>query len=251
MLSTNDIKKYASLKQKKFRNEFGLFLVEGFKTIEELLKSSLEIQAILGSEKSLQEYNVLELDIAQVANTKTMQRISTMKTASSLIAVVHLPKLDSEIKLIGKTILVDDIQDPGNLGTIIRTAHWFGFKQVVCSLNSVDLYNYKVIQASMGAVFKMDVNYTNLQSLIPKMQKKNLRVLGTFMEGESIYDFKFAEQDVFILGNEGKGISTEIEKLVDQKITIPNFMQGNQTESLNISIAGAVVCSEMASSIKN
>ncbi len=248
-MTNNELKIYASLKHKKFRITHGLFLVEGHKTIEELAKSHLEIVRILGSENALHKIDKRLLELSEQVNSKTLQRVSNMKTASDLIAVVRLPQL-LDYNCVGKTILIDDIQDPGNLGTIIRTAHWFGFNQIICSEKSVDLFNYKVIQASMGAVFKLKVSYANLESVITEFQQKKLRILGTFMEGESIYEFKFTDKDVFVLGNEGRGISTIIEKLVDEKITIPNFSKGDLTESLNISIAGAVVCSEMAKKIR-
>lgn len=248
MLSNNEIKKYSSLKHKKFRNELGLFLVEGQKSIEELIKSRIEIVHILGTENSLQKAQLTGKDYAEQVNSKTLDRISNMKSASDLIAIARTPRnVEKSIK--GKTILIDDIQDPGNLGTIIRTAHWFGFEQIICSENSVDLYNFKVIQASMGSVFKIQVSYDDLGKCIGEFQENGLRILGAFMEGDSIYDFKFSKQDVFVLGNEGKGISKPVEQLVDQKITIPNFASGDQTESLNISIAGAVICSEMAKSL--
>ncbi len=247
-MTNNELKIFASLKHKKFRQEHGLFLVEGYKTIDELLKSGLELFRILGSEKALKKLDNNVLKITEQVNSKTLQRISNMKSASDLIAVVKLPKLE-DYDCVGKTILIDDIQDPGNLGTIIRTAHWFGFNQIICSHNSVDLFNYKVIQASMGAAFKLKVSYANLEEVIPEFQKNHLRILGTFMKGESIYNFKFTEKDAFILGNEGKGISETVEELIDQKITIPNFSKGDLTESLNISIAGAVICSQMVKSI--
>jgi TrmH family RNA methyltransferase len=173
-----------------------------------------------------------------------------MKTSTDVIAIVKLPK-PKLVEKTPKTILIDTIQDPGNLGTIIRAAHWFGFNQIICSDNSVDLFNYKVIQASMGAVFKIKVSYVNLENFIPQLQDNGFRILGTFMSGASIYDFKFSNNDIFILGNEGRGISTKIEKLIDQKITIPSFAKGDKTESLNISIAGAVICSEMAKSFES
>jgi len=247
-MTNNELKIYASLKHRKFRLEHGLFLVEGHKTIEELLKSDFEIVKIIGSEDSLQKTKLYKLGVSEPVNNKTLERISNMKSASNLIAIVKIPKLN-DFDIVGKTILIDEIQDPGNLGTIIRTAHWFGFNQIICSENSVDLYNHKVIQASMGAVFKLKVSYANLEDVIPLFQAENLRVLGTFMQGESIYNFNFTEQDIFILGNEGKGISSKIEGLIDKKISIPNFTQSDKTESLNISIAGAVVCSEMANKI--
>ncbi len=248
MISNQELKIFSSLKHKKYRQEHGLFLVEGFKTIEELLISDLKIAYLLGSEQALSEADFLNLDFSQIVNSKTLQRISNMKSASDLIAVVRIPDVEI-IPVTRNSILIDDIQDPGNLGTIIRTAHWFGFEQIICSKNSVDIYNHKVIQASMGAVFKLKVSYDNLEQLIPNLQKQKFRILGTFMEGESIYDYNFSNKDLFILGNEGKGISSAITKLIDQKITIPNFSKGDTTESLNISIAGAVVCSEMAKNL--
>ena len=248
-MTNNELKKYASLKHKKFRYEHGLFLVEGYKTIEELLKSDLEIVKILGSEKALQQLDTKAQTYTEQVSSKVLQRISNMKTASALIAVVRLPDIAEQPDVIPQTILIDDIQDPGNLGTIIRTAHWFGFKQIVCSSNSVDLYNWKVIQSSMGAVFKLKVLYGDLEQFIPRCQEQKFRILGTFMEGESIYNFKFTKKDIFVLGNEGKGISSSIEALINQKITIPHFSTGEHTESLNISIAGAVICSEMAKNL--
>ena len=247
-MTNKELKIFASLKHKKFRLEHGLFLVEGYKTIEELLKSDLEIVRIIASEKALENPNISSLKISERVSNKDLERISNMKSASSIIAIVKIPEINS-VDLIGKTILLDDIQDPGNLGTIIRTAHWFGFKQIVCSENSVDLFNHKVIQASMGAVFKMKIAYADLEHLIPDLQTEDFRVLGTFMEGESIYNFDFKNKDIFILGNEGKGISPSIEALINKKISIPSFVQNDKTESLNISIAGAVVCSEMAKKI--
>ncbi len=244
-MTNNELKIYASLKHKKFRKEHGLFMVEGYKTIEELLKSDLKLIKVLGASNALDRISDKWTNLKEQVSSKTMQRISNMKSASDIIAIVQLPILEN-YDCLGKTILIDDIQDPGNLGTIIRTAHWFGFNQIICSEKSVDLFNYKVIQASMGTVFKLKVSYANLENVISNFRKNNLRVLGTFMNGESIYNFKFTEQDVFVLGNEGKGISREVEGLLDQKITIPNFSKGDLTESLNISIAGAVVCSEMS-----
>ena len=248
-MTNNELKIFASLKHKKFRQEQGLFLVEGYKSIEELLKSNMEIERIIGSEKALQKLTDLDLDLEHLviepANSKSLQRISNMKSAADLIAIVHVPKAIKH-QISKGSILIDNIQDPGNLGTIIRTAHWFGFKQIICSKNSVDVFNHKVIQASMGALFKMQVSYADLEQVIPDFQQQNFNILGTFMEGESIYNSSFSDKDIFVLGNEGQGISQTVEALVDKKITIPNFSQGERTESLNISIAGAVVCSEIA-----
>lgn len=250
MISQNDIKLFASLKLKKFRQQHQLFLVEGSKMIEELLKSDFSIVNILGSESAFSKTGLLNHKCAEIVNEKALERISNMKSPSDIIAIAKIPQTPSKLKLTSQSILIDDIQDPGNLGTIIRTAHWFGFKQIICSENSVDLFNHKVIQASMGAVFKIAVSYQDLEKVILKLNKNDIKVLGTFLKGQSIYDFPFSKNDVFVLGNEGQGISKSIEKLINKKITIPNFSKGEPTESLNIAAAAAVVCSEMAKSFK-
>ncbi|MBN2668275.1 MAG: RNA methyltransferase [Bacteroidales bacterium] len=244
MISQAQIKKYASLKQKKYRKELGLFVVEGLKSVEELLVSNLKIEIILGAASEIAQ---LPGHIASVepVDVKTLSRISSFKTPSSILAIVEIPK-QKKPDYHFKTIIIENIQDPGNLGTIIRTAHWFGFEQIVCSGDSVDLYNSKTIQSSMGAVFKLPVIYTDLGEFINKAKSIGVRVLGTFMEGKSIYEFPFMHNDMFVLGNEGQGISKAIEALVDDKITIPNFSIGLPTESLNIASATAVVCSAMA-----
>jgi TrmH family RNA methyltransferase len=245
MISQQQIKTYASLKQKKFRNEHQLFLVEGRKSVEELLKSDFQLLHLIGKEESVEAFARQGIPV-DVVNSKTLDRISTLKTASDIIAVVEMPQHALDVNFEGKSILIDDIQDPGNLGTIIRTAHWFGFEQIICSENSVDLYNSKVIQASMGAIFKLPVLYRNLQTLIQEYHSKDIRVLGTFLEGKSVYEYQYKNNDVFVLGNEGKGISEPIESLIKEKVSIPIFSVGIPTESLNIASAAAVVCSEMA-----
>ncbi len=244
MISNQQVKIYASLKLKKFRKEYGLFLVEGIKSIQELLQSDYRLERLICDEESFAKSSLLRSHGAEIVSAKILSRISNMKTASGAIAVCKIPK-EQEGKPQARSVLIEDIQDPGNLGTIIRTAHWFGFNQVVCSSNSVDCYNPKVIQASMGSVFKLSVIYTDLKSFIAQMQSQNLRVLGTFMQGESIYQFPFDKNDSFLLGNEGQGISDQLKDVVDAPVSIPNFSKGIPTESLNIANAASVFCSEM------
>ena len=246
MLSNNQIKKYTSLKNKKYREKYGLFIIERYKMVEEALKSDYEIEVIIISEDFLQKHKDLPSDLLFETSQSNLAKISSMKTAPDILAVLKKKNKTTAALPKGATILIDNIQNPGNLGTIIRTAHWFGIQNIVCSKDSVDMYNEKVLQASMGAFFKMNVSYQDLNRLIPELQKQNRKILGTFLEGESIYDYKFNEDDIFVLGNEGKGISSEIEKLIDKKITIPTPLKDNKTESLNIAIAGAVVCAERA-----
>ncbi len=248
MLSKNEIKTIASLKRKSQRLATQSFVVEGYKMLEELLKSDYHIIKIIAQHSA---DDGLKCDIPtsvdyEEVNANTMSRISQMKHTAPVLAWVEIPKKKPILNTALKSLMVDAIQDPGNLGTIIRTAHWFGFQQIVLSPDSVDLYNHKVIQASMGAVFKMSVVYMDLAQAIQDFKDKGSRVLGTYLEGQSIYDFTFEAQDVFVLGNEGHGISASLEPLMSDKIHIPNFALGLPSESLNIASAGAVICSEMA-----
>jgi len=246
LLSNNQIKKYTALKNKKYREKYGLFIIERYKMLEEALKSDYEIEAIITTVSALVKYKDLPNRFVFETSETILSKISSMKTAPDILAILKKKDSKTIISSDDSILLIDDIQNPGNLGTIIRTAHWFGIQHIVCSKNSVDVYNEKVLQASMGAFFKIKVSYQDLEQLIPNLQKNGRRILGAFLEGESIYTYKFDKKDVFVLGNEGKGISLEISKSIDKKITIPTPLQKNKTESLNIAISGAVVCAERA-----
>ncbi len=245
-ISNQDIKNFAALDRKKERIAQGLFLVEGHKMIEELAKSDYELSHLIGYGEDFEQLSKKWPSQSVAVNQKTMERISNMKNPTKLIAVVHIPE-SAQFKIgNGPVLMLDDLQDPGNLGTIIRTAHWFGIEHIICSINSVDLYNPKTIQASMGAMFKMKIHYIDLMTGIEELKQSGFRIYGTFMNGNSVYQHTFTQKDVLVLGNEGQGISTQIEALIDQKLSIPNFSKGHLTESLNVATAAAVFCSESA-----
>jgi len=242
MLSKSQISFIKSLHHKKYRKELGLFLVEGLKSITEFLDSEYNIQSIycLNAEipklpKISQKQKVFEI------SREELEKISTLQTPQEALAIVEIPKFDGSVLDFEKklTLVLDGIQDPGNLGTIIRTADWFGFTEIVCSNYTVDAYNPKVVQATMGSLARVKIVYTDLSDFL-----KNQKVpkLGTLLNGENIYQTNWPTEGFLILGSEGNGISEEIIGLIDQAITIPGA--GN-TESLNVAIAAAICCSEI------
>lgn len=250
MLSKNQIKLITSLQKKKFRDQHQLFVAEGDKLVLDLLKAKLTATYLIHTPNwkhtSLSEtFSNIESRIETDENQ--IKKISNLKTPSQVLAVFHIPNFAIEQNQIKKSlsILLDDIQDPGNLGTIIRIADWFGIKNIFCSPNTVDLYNPKVIQATMGAIARVNLIYTPLKSLIQEYTNPDFPVYGTFLEGDVIYQSKLSNKGFIVMGNEGKGVSEEIKQLVSKKLFIPNFPIGQETsESLNVSVATSIICSE-------
>jgi RNA methyltransferase, TrmH family len=248
MLNRNQIKIIHSLKIKKFRKEHKLFVAEGSKTVSELFSSSYNIRWLIATKTWLQENNYLinrkniNREGVYEAEESEMKKISFLTTPQDVIAVAEIPEENFNIRSINNLALaLDDIQDPGNLGTIIRIADWFGINHILCSEGCVDLYNPKVIQAAMGSFTRVRLIYTNLKDVLEKAANSNLPVFGAFLDGENIYAMKKEPKGIIVMGNEGKGISAEIEELINKKITIPRF---GGAESLNVSVATAVICSE-------
>jgi len=249
VLSKNQIKLISSLQKKKFRDQHQLFVAEGYKLITDLLESNLEPKYIIHTKQAtlsdLPAYNIntelIECDASD------LKKVSSLKTPSDIIGVFKIPNSDfdkNDIKH-SLSILLDDVQDPGNLGTIIRIADWFGINHIFCSRNTVDLYNPKVIQATMGALARVKVIYTDLPQLVDEFGSQDFPVYGTFLEGETIYKSELSTQGFIIMGNEGKGISPALKPLVNKKLFIPNFPSDQATsESLNVSVACSIVCSE-------
>lgn len=249
-ISKNRLKQIATLKQKKCRTELNLFLVEGEKIVGELLKSNLNIKAIIATSNWFSENNLKFSSSIEYLEAKEddLARISSLTTPNKVIAVVEILPANINYSNIqtGITLLLDDIQDPGNLGTIIRLADWFGIKNIVCSENTAELYNPKVIQATMGAFLRVNVFYTDLEHFIKNIPASSkIDVFGTFIKGENIYKTELPEDALVVMGNESKGISKNIERLVTRKITIPSFSANpDKSESLNVAIATGIVCSE-------
>ncbi len=257
MLSKNKIKFINSLKKKKFRDTHQKFIAEGSKLVSELLKSSFIIDILIATNKWLNSIqNNFPYQVKEIieVNSDELKKISSLITAQNVIAVVQIPHytINTDEIINELSLVLDEIKDPGNLGTIIRIADWFGIKNIFCSSDSVDVYNPKVVQATMGAISRVKVHYENLYRFIVRIKKADktgkagkFPVYGTFLEGNNIYEHSLSSKGLIILGNESKGISKELIPLISQKLFIPRFFREDKTsESLNVSIAAAIVCSE-------
>jgi TrmH family RNA methyltransferase len=237
MVNKNQLKLIKSLHQKKYRNEHELFFVEGLKAVKELLNSNLKLVQVLTTNKFAGDF--LNLDAQQI-NEKELKKVSALHNPSGVLAVFETPK-PKQIEIQDWVIALDDIRDPGNLGTIIRLCDWFGIKNLVCSKETVDCFNPKVLQATMGSIARVNIVYKDLE---PFLSQTKLPIYGTFMEGDSIYKEKYLEAGIVVLGNEANGISSRIERLIQQRITIPQF-GSKSAESLNVATATAIVLSEI------
>lgn len=237
MLSKNQLKFIRSLKKKKFRQTHQLFLAEGIKVVEELINSSFVVNQLYATESYSNPLNVPDI---QLITDKELGLVSDFSSPNQILGIFEIPKSKELVKQ-GITVVLDEINDPGNLGTIIRLCDWFGVSQLVCSENTVDCYNQKVVQASMGSLTRVSINYTDLVSYLANEKRT---VYGTFLKGENIYNSKLEKNAVVVLGNEANGISNEIEQLVDKKITIPQFGKIHNTESLNVAMSTAITLSE-------
>jgi len=238
MLTKNQIKTIKSLHEKKYRNELGLFLVEGAKSVSELLESDFEIELLLTTVEFFDKYGsqIRERSkIYEMVNQRDIENVSIFETNDSAIAVVKQKEnINTETSNEEIVIALDEIRDPGNLGTIIRIADWYGIKNIIASKNTVDFYNPKVISASMGSFTRINIYYTDLHEYLSKTKKP---ILGAFLEGENIHKVSFPKNGILVMGNESKGINSEIDKLITQKITIPSY---GKAESLNVAIATAI-----------
>ena len=231
-ITKNDIKLIKSLGQKKFRLQEQLFLVEGIKGIKEFLASEFELYQLFSIEA------IFDVETTLIS-PKDLQRISALKTPNTAVAIFKIPSTKS-LKGNSLVLALDDVRDPGNLGTIIRLCDWFGIENLVCSLETVDCYNPKVIQATMGSLTRVQINYTNLEDYL---KHSELEIYGTFMEGNNMYSEALPKEGIIVMGNEANGISAKVENLVDKKIVIPRFGNLKATESLNVATATAIVLS--------
>lgn len=237
MVSKNQIKRITSLQKKKFRKLEQLFFVEGVKGVQELLDSNFELVELYTTNTQL--FAVDSSKVHAITGAE-LQKISALTTPNTCLALFKIPKVKAfEEK--GLILAVDDVRDPGNLGTIIRLCDWFGIKTLYCSEESVDVYNPKVIQATMGSISRVNVVYGNLVQFLSKTQ---LPVFGTFMDGKNIYQVALPSEGVIVMGNEANGISKSIEESVSHRIAIPRFGDLQATESLNVATATAIVLSE-------
>ena len=230
MITKNQIKFIKSLSLKKNRIKEQLFIAEGEKVVSELLRSDFEIKNIYATK----EWKVSNDNITQISNAE-LQRISNLKSPNKVLAVVQF-KNHKIIKHDRITLVLDEINDPGNLGTIIRMCDWFGVKQIICSKNTVDIFNPKVVQSAMGSAFRVQVNYIDLENYLSKI---NTPIYGTFMDGKNLKEVKLAKSAHLVMGNEANGISNQINKLITDKVAIKNI--GKSAESLNVAVATSIL----------
>lgn len=245
MLSKSTIKYINSLRIKKYRNEKGLFIAEGARLIDDLLNSSLEVVELYHIPEwkiNRPIYSISEIKVSE----DDMKKISGLDSSTPVLAVVKIPDIQLSTNLLegGLSLAMDDIQDPGNMGTIIRLADWFGIDFIICSNGTVDVFSPKVVQASMGAISRVKVIYCDLQKTLSEYNKL-IPIYGTFMGGSNIYNEKLVSKAIVVMGNEGNGISPDIEKHITDRIHIPCFATNRSTvESLNVAVATSIVCSE-------
>lgn len=244
-LSKNKISYIQSLKQKKYRNLHNTFVAEGSKLIFDLLPH-MQCQLLVLADDMKENMPIgCKIEETITATAIEIKKASHLATPPDAIAVFYQKALDySKIDLSHKlSLILDGVQDPGNLGTIIRIADWFGIENIFCSHDTADVYNTKTVQATMGALSRVSIHYANITDLIK--QYKNSPIYGTFLNGENIYTESLTPEGFIVLGNEGKGIRPEIEQLITDRLYIPSFSTNSTTsESLNVAVATAVVCSE-------
>ncbi|MFD2909833.1 TrmH family RNA methyltransferase [Flavobacterium ardleyense] len=237
MVSKNQIKLITSLQQKKYRKQEQLFFVEGVKGVQELLDSNFELHELFTTKADFQS---IDKNKVYSISDAELKKISALTTPNTCLAIFKIP---AAIKFEEKGLLValDDVRDPGNLGTIIRLCDWFGIKTLYCTEATVDIYNPKVVQATMGSIGRVNVFYGDLEKLLTATK---LPIFGTFMDGKNIYQESLPSEGIIVMGNEANGISKTIEKLVSERIAIPRFGDLQATESLNVATATAIILSE-------
>lgn len=242
-LSKNKLKYIRSLKEKKYRSEYGTFVAEGNKMVSDLLPF-LKCQLLIGNIDFLNTTSLENVEEVIEVNDKELAQASFLQNPQQVLAVFYQPQRDSQIRIDDQLILaLDGIQDPGNLGTIVRLCDWYGIKHVFCSQDTADIYNPKVVQATMGALARVDVHYVDLAEFL--IENKHLPVYGTLLDGNNMYEEDISPTGIIVMGNEGNGIRPEIERLITKRLYIPNYPIGNPTsESLNVAIATAIICAE-------
>ena len=238
MITKNTVKFIQSLKQQKYRNEHQLFVVEGRKMVEELLHSHFEIDYLFATEKYLMEHPMDDSRL-ELVNEVQMAQMSGQDTPPGLLAVARIPEM--EVLQNERIVLaLDGIANPGNMGTIIRTAEWFGVEQVVCSEDCVELWNPKVIQATMGSIFRMTIVHTDLEAYLESAKNNGKAIYGALLEGESLFEKASWEDGIIVIGSESHGIRSNILPMITHPITIPRA-KGSVTESLNASMATGII----------
>ena len=233
MISKNQIKFVRQLEQKKFRKKEHLFVAEGHKVVGDLLRAGFKAHSIFATNEWSHNGHAY-----QEVSEEELRKVSFLQHPQAVLAVFEIP--NKEIESVSTlSLALDDVQDPGNLGTIIRIADWFGITTIYCSEGTADAWNPKVVQATMGSIARVNIVYTDLADVILQAQ---VPVYGTLLDGQNIYTHKLTSEGIIVMGNEGNGISPNIRQLITHKLLIPQFHEG--PESLNVAIATAITCSE-------
>jgi TrmH family RNA methyltransferase len=243
-ISKNQLKVITSLSQKKYRQKHKLFIAEGIKVVNELLNSSFQIDILFATDDFKTE---ISSDKIVRVSEKDLHKISNFKTSNKVLGLFKIPD-EKQLQKKGITIALDAINDPGNLGTIIRLCDWFGVTQLICSKDTVDCYNPKVVQASMGSLTRISIKYIDLETYLKETE------LPTFiadMDGENVYKSKLPKEAILIMGNEANGVSDKVKELIKNKISIPRFGETQETESLNVATATAILLSEFKRSFSS
>lgn len=251
MLSKNQVKFVNALKQKKYREEQGLFIAEGAKIVPELLSSEIKVKQVFATSGFLRANPIpAHVERYEIGESE-LERISALTKANEVLAVCEIPQpvLDVNVLKNKLTLVLDDIKDPGNLGTIIRIADWFGIENIICSSETVDAFNPKVVQATMGSISRIHIHYTGLVDFLSVQSAPlEMKSYGALLEGEDIYTQELSAEGFIVIGNESKGISENVQQLISNRLSIPSFShyksRSGEAESLNAAIAASIICSE-------
>lgn len=241
MITKAEIRLIRSLDDKRARSESGLFVAEGEKLIAELRTSHLRVRRIFALEGIFREEG------ATVVTPAEMERISHLKTPSNSLALVEIPRYELDPRrLAGQlTVALDEVQNPGNVGTIVRLADWFGIGDILCSHGTADCFNPKVVQATMGAILRVRVHYVDLAATLAEARRAGIPVYGTFLEGDDLYRSELSDAGIVVMGNEGRGVTPAVAASVSRKLFIPPYPADRcGSESLNVAMATGVVCAE-------
>lgn len=239
-LTAKDIKFIRSLQLKKNRKEHQLFVVEGIKPVQELINSSIEVEAVYSTEI----FDGIPQEATMIAQ-KELERISSFKTPNKVLALGKIPEGKSLNWTEPVMLFLDGINDPGNLGTIIRTAKWFGLNTVICSSDCADAFDRKVVQSTMGALFHTNVIYLDAENVLPDAKQHDYTVIGADMVGDSVYNMPITEKTLLVIGSEANGMRTLVKERLDRIISIPNFENNQTVESLNAGVATAIMLSQL------
>lgn len=243
MLSKSKLKYIRSLKEKKYRDEYGVFVAEGNKLVAELMTNT-KCQILVATSAFLHSLDAHKAGEILEVNEKDLSQISFVKNPQQAFGVFYKRAVDNNLDISSQLVIaLDGIQDPGNMGTIVRLADWYGIGHIFCSHDTADIYNPKVVQATMGAIARPEVHYVDLPAFLDN--HSNLQIYGTHLDGENIYRQELTPNGILVMGNEGKGIRPETEKRITKRLFIPGYPAGHHTsESLNVAVATAIVCAE-------